>query len=138
MFNRMENNLTQGSSKREMKDRIPNLVQYWNKGFFVVLLANLFLKNLFVENPLQQNNQNENKINFSKYLEKQRKLQPTGIINHTKQSDLLVSLLQFADSKRFNIPVTQGPCKYQFMFLWAYISFSVSDTDKRNFLIKHS
>lgn len=113
MFCRMENALTQGSSNKQQKDRIPDATEHWNKSnYFCLLLYKFFNNILFTEDPLSINN-DEDKICFSKYLERQRKLQPTGIISHSKQSDLLVSLLQFADSKRYNIPVTQKSCNYQ-------------------------
>lgn len=47
----------------------------------------------------------ESKINFMKYLEKQRVFQAKETIKESKQSEIFVSLLQFADSKRYNIPV---------------------------------
>ncbi|KAJ3648440.1 hypothetical protein Zmor_020244 [Zophobas morio] len=52
------------------------------------------------------------KINFSKHLEKQRSFQDSGTIKHSKQTEIFVSLLQFADSKRYNLPVTQQISKF--------------------------
>lgn len=69
------------------------------------------------EDPLLSVARQEKKINFSKYLERQRKLQPVGYIEHSKQSEMLVSLLQFVDSKRYNIPVTQVPGEYLYIFV---------------------
>lgn len=40
-------------------------------------------------------------------VEKQRVLQTTYQLNHSKNTEILVDLLQLADSKRFNIPTTQ-------------------------------
>ncbi|EFA06458.2 hypothetical protein TcasGA2_TC009341 [Tribolium castaneum] len=44
------------------------------------------------------------KIDFAKHLEKQRVFQANS---KSKQTEIFVTLLQFADSKRFNLPVTQ-------------------------------
>jgi superfamily II DNA/RNA helicase len=58
------------------------------------------------ENPLECESEPP-KINFSKHLEKQRSFQSSGTVKQSKQTEILVGLLQFADSKRYNIPVTQ-------------------------------
>lgn len=63
----------------------------------------------FLEDPLSLVIDDEVNLNFSKYLEKQRVLQPSYILKHSKQSEMLVSLLQYADSRRYNIPITQMP-----------------------------
>ncbi|CAG9860162.1 unnamed protein product [Phyllotreta striolata] len=44
---------------------------------------------------------------FNKRIEKQRTLQETYKIQHSEVSKLLVNLLQTAESRRFNIPLTQ-------------------------------
>ncbi|XP_018562878.1 Fanconi anemia group M protein isoform X2 [Anoplophora glabripennis] len=72
----------------EVQDRIPKPEFLWNK-----------------ENPVDRNLKISNL--FSKKLEKQRVLQPVHLVKHSPSSELLVSLLQRADSKRFNIPLTQ-------------------------------
>lgn len=63
----------------------------------------------FSEDPLSLTINDEAHLDFSKHLEKQRVLQPAYIIRHSKESEMLVSLLQYADSRRYNIPVTQMP-----------------------------
>ncbi|XP_073942786.1 FA complementation group M [Choristoneura fumiferana] len=52
---------------------------------------------------------NEN-INLSTWLEWQRNLQSTVNIGHSKDSEILSSLLQYSDAKRFDLPTsTQNP-----------------------------
>ena len=66
---------------------------------------------IIVESPLEFDFE-QPKINFSKHLEKQRSFQDSGTIKHSKQTEIFVSLLQFADSKRYNLPVTQQISKF--------------------------
>ncbi|KRT84381.1 helicase, partial [Oryctes borbonicus] len=77
----------------EMKDRIPDTFMVWDKGKMDCMDA--------------IDSDNKEKISFSKRLETLRVAQPTGIIEHSKNCDILTSLMQFADSKRYNIPVSQ-------------------------------
>lgn len=51
--------------------------------------------------------QDSDKMLFSKRVESLRVSQPTYVIGHSQNCDILTSLLQFADSKRYNIPITQ-------------------------------
>ncbi|XP_044263685.1 Fanconi anemia group M protein [Tribolium madens] len=51
--------------------------------------------------------QKKPKIDFSKQLEKQRVFQAKEMIKPSKQTEIFVTLLQFADSKRYNLPVEQ-------------------------------
>lgn len=60
----------------------------------------LFSANIF-EEPANQVNV------LNKKISKQRSFQEGHRIQHSKDSEILVSLLQLADSKRFNIPATQ-------------------------------
>ncbi|GJQ80136.1 hypothetical protein Trydic_g23716 [Trypoxylus dichotomus] len=77
----------------ETKDRIPDTFMIWDKGKI---------------NCMETNDSfNEGKISFSKRLDTLRVAQPIGIIGHSKNCDILSSLMQFADSKRYNIPVIQ-------------------------------
>nr|CAI5851574.1 unnamed protein product [Callosobruchus analis] len=45
-----------------------------------------------------------------KQIQKQRSFQDTYIVKHSKETELLVNLLQLADSKKFNIPMSQIGC----------------------------
>lgn len=71
----------------EIPDRIPKICTLWNKK------AWLDSKNEFLSIP--------------KRLETLRVPQATNIIGHSKNCDILVSLLQYGDSKRYNIPISQ-------------------------------
>ncbi|CAH2012892.1 unnamed protein product [Acanthoscelides obtectus] len=42
-----------------------------------------------------------------KQIQKQRSFQDSHIVKHSKETELLVNLLQLADSKKFNIPMSQ-------------------------------
>ncbi|CAG9813734.1 unnamed protein product [Phaedon cochleariae] len=44
---------------------------------------------------------------FSKRIEKQRSFQETHQVKHSRDTEIFVKLLQIADSKRFNIPMSQ-------------------------------
>ncbi|XP_056638705.1 Fanconi anemia group M protein isoform X1 [Diorhabda sublineata] len=57
------------------------------------------------EDPFEENDSLPNI--FSKRIEKQRSFQETDRIEHSSNCDIFVKLLQFAESRRFNIPLTQ-------------------------------
>lgn len=47
------------------------------------------------------------KIDFTKHLDSQKSLQNWGIVKSSTNSNIMVDLLQFADSIRYNLPVSQ-------------------------------
>lgn len=60
---------------------------------------------VLVDNPLENNVPIQ--TIFTKRIEKQRSLQEIDQIAHSRNSEMLVDLLKYADSKRFNIPMSQ-------------------------------
>ncbi|KAG5891658.1 hypothetical protein JTB14_020076 [Gonioctena quinquepunctata] len=83
-----EPNFSQDIQIIETQERLPPTEMLFNK-----------------ENPLEENGPRFNI--FSKRIEKQRSFQETYKIRHSKSSEILVEMLQIADSKRFNIPMSQ-------------------------------
>ncbi|VEN53527.1 unnamed protein product [Callosobruchus maculatus] len=63
-----------------------------------------------------------------KQIQKQRSFQDTHIVKHSKETELLVNLLQLADSKKFNIPMSQIGTSSQKNF---------KQTDIRNMFLKN-
>lgn len=47
------------------------------------------------------------KIDFTKHLDSQKSIQNWGIIKSSTNSNIMVDLLQFADSIKYNLPVSQ-------------------------------
>lgn len=74
----------------DVNERLPIKKFYWNKG----------TEFLNCEQP-------EDKINFEDKINKIRMSQPIGFIEHSTKTNLLVSLLQSCESKKYNIPTMQ-------------------------------
>nr|XP_023019452.1 Fanconi anemia group M protein [Leptinotarsa decemlineata] len=66
---------------------------------------------------------------FSKRIEKQRSFQEIYKVQHSKSSEILVGLLQLADSKRFNIPMSQ-------MGMVSQVNSILKQTDIRTMFFK--
>ncbi|XP_026755361.2 uncharacterized protein LOC113515378 isoform X2 [Galleria mellonella] len=62
---------------------------------------------------MASSSENKNELQLYTWLEWQRTLQKTVNIDHSKDSEILASLLQYSDAKRFNFPTsTQNPNFY--------------------------
>ncbi|KAI4469149.1 fanconi anemia group m fancm family member [Holotrichia oblita] len=73
----------------EIQDRIPKICTFWDRSTWMDL------------------GDDGGKLSLPKRLESLRVPQPTNIIGHSKNCDMLTSLLQYGDSKRYNIPISQ-------------------------------
>lgn len=71
---------------------------------YLILLV-ITLQCFLLANPLEKNTILTTILN--KRIQKQRSFQEGHTVKHSKDSEMLVKLLQISDSKRYNIPSTQ-------------------------------